>query len=52
VLAPGALVEIIGEKTGTVDPTAPSSPGGRAPPMRAAMRSGEIPLIITPATAD
>jgi hypothetical protein len=49
-LAPGALVEIIGEKTGTVDPTAAPSPGGRAPPMRAALRSGRVPLIITPAS--
>ncbi|HET6149335.1 MAG TPA: hypothetical protein VFH68_17495 [Polyangia bacterium] len=50
-LAPGALVEIIGEKTATVDPTAARSPGGRAPPLRAALRSGQIPLIITPASA-
>ena len=51
-LPPGALVEIIGEKTGTVDPSAAPSPGGRAPPMRAALRSGRIPLIITPAIAE
>jgi hypothetical protein len=48
-LPPGTRVEIIGEKTGTVDPTAAPSPGGRAPPMRASLRSGQIPLIITPA---
>jgi hypothetical protein len=46
VLCAGAEVEIIGHKTRTVDPTAQSP--NREPPMRSALRSGQIPLIITP----
>jgi hypothetical protein len=50
VLRPGAEVEIVGYKTGKVDPSAGSGIG-RSPPMRPALRSGRIPLIITPKPA-
>jgi hypothetical protein len=46
VLGAGAMVEIIGHKTRTIDPTAQSP--NREPPMRTALRSGQIPLIIAP----
>jgi hypothetical protein len=48
VLRAGAAVEILGCKTEKVDPSVAAS-GGRRPPMRPALRSGRIPLIITPA---
>jgi hypothetical protein len=50
VLRPGDEVEIVGEKTSKVDPSA-VAPIARLPPMRAALRSGRIPLIITPVRA-
>jgi hypothetical protein len=48
VLRPGTEVEIVGYKTGKVDPSAGVGMG-RSPPMRPALRSGRLPLIITPA---
>jgi hypothetical protein len=48
VLRVGAAVEIVGCKTERVDPTVGSAIG-RKPPMRPALRSGRIPLIICPA---
>ena len=48
LLRPGAAVEIVGCKTERVDPTVGSA-AGRRPPMRPALRSGRIPLIISPA---
>jgi hypothetical protein len=47
VLAPDAEVDVIGYKTETPDPTA-FTRAGRGPPMRVALRSGRIPLIVTP----
>jgi hypothetical protein len=47
VLMPGAEVDVIGYKTETPDPAA-SARAGRGPPMRVALRSGRLPLIVTP----
>jgi hypothetical protein len=46
LLEPGSFVEVIGYKTETIDPVA-GARVGRAPPMRVALRSGRIPIIIT-----
>jgi hypothetical protein len=48
VLRAGALVDVVGCKTERVDPRVGSAVG-RRPPMRPALASGRIPLIITPA---
>ncbi len=47
VLQVGAPVQIIGYKTDAVDP-AIGTRTGRSPPMRPALRSGRVPLLITP----
>lgn len=47
VLQPGTTVQIIGYKTETVDPLG-GVRVGRAPPTRPALRSGRVPLLITP----
>ena len=47
VLQPGTPVQIIGYKTETVDPLR-GVRVGRAPPTRPALRSGRVPLLITP----
>lgn len=47
VLQPGTAVQIIGYKTDAVDPTL-GARVGHALPMRTALRSGRVPLLITP----
>jgi hypothetical protein len=47
-LCAGALVDVIGYKTETPDPTAEARMG-RGPPMRPALQAGRVPLIVTPA---
>jgi len=48
VLQPGTAVQIIGYKTEAIDPVQ-GSRIGRGPPTRPALRSGRVPLLITPA---
>jgi len=47
VLQPGTAVQILGYKTDAVDP-AMGARVGHALPMRTALRSGRVPLLITP----
>lgn len=48
VLQPGTAVQVVGYKTETVDPTLGTRVGHDVP-MRSALRSGRVPLLITPA---
>lgn len=48
VLQPGTPVQVVGYKTQAIDPTLGTRVGHDVP-MRAALRSGRVPLLITPA---